>query len=92
MPKLKGQNDEKLNINHNNGRSHSKCHFSHSGSSTRIAYLHILENQRILHQKSANIFWPEREICRKQNASAISRMRKHVKTVNMFNVQLITKN
>ena len=31
---------------------------------TRIPYLHILENQRKLNQKSANIFWQVREMCR----------------------------
>ena len=36
--------------------SHSKCHFSHPGSCTRPPYMHIFENQRKLHQKSANIF------------------------------------
>ena len=37
--------------------------FSHPGSCTRIPYLLILENQRELHKKSANIFGPVREIC-----------------------------
>ena len=36
--------------------------FSHSGSFTRIPYLHIVENQHKLHQKSANIFWAVREV------------------------------
>ena len=37
-------------------KSHTKCHFSHSGSCTRIPYLQILESQRKMHQKSENIF------------------------------------
>ena len=41
--------------------SHSKCHFSHPGSFTRIPYFYIIENQRKLNQKSANTFWPVRE-------------------------------
>ena len=36
--------------------SHLKCTFSLPGSCTRIPYLHILEIQRKLHPKSANIF------------------------------------
>ena len=40
--------------------SHSKCHFFYHGICTRILCLHILANQRKLHQKSANIFWPIR--------------------------------
>ena len=38
--------------------------FSHSGSCTRITSLRILENQRKLHKKSANIVWQVREMCR----------------------------
>ena len=41
--------------------SHSKCHFSNSGNSTLIPYLHIVEIQRKLHQKSANTFKQVRE-------------------------------
>ena len=39
-------------------------------------YLHILEKQRKVHQKSTNIFWPVRE-ADNRIASAISRMRKN---------------
>ena len=46
--------DEKLFFqNENIHLYNSKCRFSHSGSCTRIPYLHILKNQRKLHQKSA---------------------------------------
>ena len=56
---------ESRNIYHINEEiSHLKCHFSHPGSFTHIPLLHILENQREWHQKSANIFSPEREMCR----------------------------
>ena len=40
----------------NKAVSYAKCHFSQPGSYTRIPYLQNLENQRKLHQKSANIF------------------------------------
>ena len=57
--------------------SHSKCHFSHSGGCTRIPCSHILKNQRKLHKKSVDNFWPTREMCRSQDASAISKLRKN---------------
>ena len=41
---------------------HSKCHFSHPGSCTRIPFMHIQENQSKLHQKSANILGPIKEM------------------------------
>ena len=50
--------------------------FSHFGSFTRVPYLYILEKQHKSHPNSANIFWPLRDVCKIQNASAISRMRK----------------
>ena len=40
--------------------------FLHSGSCTRFSYLHILENQRKLHQKRPLIFFGQQEMCREQ--------------------------
>ena len=39
----------------------------------------IQSRQPKLHQKSANIFWPVRGLCKYQDASAISTMRKNAK-------------
>ena len=88
---LKGQTHEKLNtqrwyslrllkfeINRINDEiSHSKCHFfCILVAAFALQIKHILENQRKLNQRSVNIFWPVRKMCREQDARAIWRMKK----------------
>ena len=76
---LRLQNFEIYHINEEIAIHKSKCHFSHPGSCTRITYLHILENQRKLHQKSAKTFLGLIERCadtRLQCAKCVKRIMK----------------
>ena len=58
--------------------SHSKCHFSHSGSCTRISYLHILENHSNLHKRPQILFGQEERCADKRMRMQLAGCEKNV--------------
>ena len=65
--------------------SHSKCHFSHSDSYTRIPYFHSLENQLKIASKVREYFLPIGEMYRYRMRVQLAECEKNI----MNNIVLI---